>query len=159
MPDEEEKKEEIRESIWSVKAQDRYKFSIYFVLLFLPLLILNCFDKLCHNTEVGIYKIVFNLLKDIPVIGFSIVLLLFFLFEFKDFIGVGWEYFCKKIFNDALNTESEKIREELTEELTKKIREELTPELRKELRKELRGEILEEIIEDVLKAIYESNES
>ncbi len=91
-----DKSEEQRESIWSVKQENRYKFSIYFVIMFLAGAVFVCWYEIFHITEDDGPETVVDLIKDISMVGITTVTLIFFIFEGRDTMGVALEIFKRK---------------------------------------------------------------
>ena len=80
---------ERRESIWSVKSQDRYRFSYWFATLFCAGLVFVVWYEIWHVEENDFFKKIFNLLKDVGIVGLLAVTLAFFRFEGRDAMGVA----------------------------------------------------------------------
>ena len=92
---------ERRESIWSVRRQDRYRFSYWFATLFCAGLIFVVWYAIWHVEENDLLKKIFNLIKDVGIVGLLAVTLAFFRFEGRDAMGVALEIFHKKRFEDG----------------------------------------------------------
>ena len=102
---------EQRESIWSVKSQDRYRFSYWFATLFCAGLIFVVWYEIWHVEENDLFKKIFNLMKDVGIVGLLAVTLAFFRFEGRDAMGVALEIFHQKRFEDGRKAAQEAARE------------------------------------------------
>lgn len=96
MPSDIEAQEEIkRESIWSVKEEDRPKFSIYFIILFLIGLAFVGWYEIFHVTGDSVFDTIIALMRDIGLVGIASVVLTFARFEGEDSMGIALDLFRK----------------------------------------------------------------
>lgn len=69
MPTDREADEELkRESIWSVKEEDRPKFSIYFTVLFSIGLVFSFWYEIFHVAGDSVFDTIIALLRDIGLV-------------------------------------------------------------------------------------------
>ncbi len=96
MPSDREADEEIkRESIWSVKEEDRPKFSIYFIILFLIGFAFSLWYEIFHVVDDSVFDTVITLMRDIGLAGIAAVVLTFARFEGEDSMGVALDIYRK----------------------------------------------------------------
>ena len=80
-----------RESIWSVRQEDRHKFSVYFTILFVIGVAFILWYEIVHVTDDDIFDTIIAIATDtIVVIGFSVGVT-FARFEGGDSVGVALE--------------------------------------------------------------------
>ena len=80
-----------RESIWSVRQEDRHKFSVYFTILFVIGVAFILWYEIAHVTDDDIFDTIIAIATDtIVVIGFSVGVT-FARFEGGDSVGVALE--------------------------------------------------------------------
>ena len=80
-----------RESIWSVRQEDRHKFSVYFTILFVIGVAFILWYEIVHVTDDDIFDTIIAIATDtIIVIGFSVGVT-FTRFEGGDSVGVALE--------------------------------------------------------------------
>ena len=96
MPSDTEAHEEIkRESIWSVKEEDRPKFSIYFIILFLIGVTFVGWYEIFHVTGDSVFDTIIALMRDVGLAGIAAVVLTFARFEGEDSVGIARDIFRK----------------------------------------------------------------
>ena len=102
MPSDKEADEEIkRESIWSVKEEDRPKFSLYFTILFLVGLVFAGWYEIFYVTSDSVFDILIALVRDIGLVGIAAVVLTFARFEGEDSMGIALDIYRKRQFQEG----------------------------------------------------------
>ena len=95
-PSDRDADEEIkRESIWSVKEEDRPKFSHYFTILFSIGLAFSVWYEIFYVVDDSIFDTVIALMRDIGLTGIAAVVLTFARFEGGDSMGVALDIYRK----------------------------------------------------------------
>ena len=103
MPEQEDMAKPIRrESIWSVKEEDRPKFSIYFTLLFLIGIGFCLWYEIFHVTDDGVLDTIMLLARDVGISGIASVTLSFARFEGGDTMGIALDIFRKRKYEEAV---------------------------------------------------------
>ena len=97
MPEQENITEPIlRESIWSVKEEDRPKFSIYFATMFVIGMGFCLWYEILHVTDDSAFDTIIALARDVGISGIASVTLSFFRFEGEDTMGIALDLFRKQ---------------------------------------------------------------
>ena len=87
-----------RTSIWSVRTEDRFQFSVIFFTLFLiGLCLAACYEIWIEDTD-SLLGIIFALVRDVGMVGLASVVLTFARFEGGDIVGVAQDIWKKKEF-------------------------------------------------------------
>ena len=91
-----------RESIWSVRQEDRHKFSVYFTILFVIGVAFILWYEIAHVTDDDIFDTIIAIATDtIIVIGFSVGVT-FARFEGGDSVGVALENYRRIKYEEGL---------------------------------------------------------
>ncbi len=91
-----------RESIWSVRQEDRHKFSVYFTILFVIGVAFILWYEIAHVTDDDIFDTIIAIATDtIVVIGFSVGVT-FARFEGGDSVGVALENYRRIKYEEGL---------------------------------------------------------
>ena len=97
MPDEEDiTKPIMRESIRSVKEEDRHRFSIYFTTLFLVGMGFCAWYEIFYVTNDSTFDTIVALSRDVGISGIASVTLSFVRFEGGDAMGIALDLFRKQ---------------------------------------------------------------
>ena len=111
-----------RESIWSVRQEDRHKFSVYFTILFVIGVAFILWYEIVHVTDDDIFDTIIAIATDtIVVIGFSVGVT-FARFEGGDSVGVALENYRRIKYEEGLQRGRAESRAEI-EALKKRVAE------------------------------------
>ena len=111
-----------RESIWSVRQEDRHKFSVYFTILFVIGVAFILWYEIVHVTDDDIFDTIIAIATDtIIVIGFSVGVT-FARFEGGDSVGVALENYRRIKYEEGLQQGRAESRAEI-EALKKRVAE------------------------------------
>ena len=86
----------LRESIWSVKEEDRPKFAIYFSALFLIGMGFFAWNEIIYVTDDSVLDTIIALARDVGISGIASVTLSFARFEGEDTMGIALDLFRKQ---------------------------------------------------------------
>ena len=107
-----------RESIWSVRQEDRHKFSVYFTILFVIGVAFILWYEIVHVTDDDIFDTIIAIATDtIIVIGFSVGVT-FARFEGGDSVGVALENYRRIKYEEGREQGIKEGREQAIAELT-----------------------------------------
>ena len=101
LPSDREPDEIKRESIWSVKEEDRHKFSYYFSILFSIGLVFSLWYEIVYVVDDGIFDTIIALMRDVGIAGLCSATLSFARFEMEDSMGIALELFRKQRYEEG----------------------------------------------------------
>ena len=103
MPTDREADEELkRESIWSVREDDRPKFSHYFTILFLLGLAFSFWYEIFHVVNDSVFDTIIALVRDIGLVGIAAVVLTFARFEGEDSMGIALDIYRRQQYEKGI---------------------------------------------------------
>ena len=91
-----------RTSIWSVRTEDRFQFSVIFFTLLLAGLCLAAYYEIWVEDTDSLVETILALARDIGVVGLASVILALARFEGGDILGVALDIWKKKEFDKGL---------------------------------------------------------
>ena len=90
-----------RESIWSVKEEDRHKFALYFFILFVAGMCFSIWYEVFYVTGDSVFDNIVALTKDTGLVGAASITLSFTRFEGGDAMGIALDLFRKQKYEEA----------------------------------------------------------